>query len=129
MLGEGAIKLEAQCHPERVVLYAADIREESDVSYPERSVVCPLDEVRLTSRFKRNCNGYVEVSRGLSKRVLSLSIGRTSFNRRVQLRSRRVVGADMTAEKPEPRTKVGGGTAKSSSYARQSLPVLDDHPE
>ena len=35
----------------------------------------------------------------------------------------------MTAEKPERRTRVGGGTAESTSCARQTLPALDDHAE
>ena len=35
----------------------------------------------------------------------------------------------MTAEKPERRTRVGGGTAESTSCARQTLPAPDDHAE
>ena len=35
----------------------------------------------------------------------------------------------MTAEKPERRTKVGGGTAEGTSSARQTLPACHDHTE
>jgi len=35
----------------------------------------------------------------------------------------------MTAERPEPRTKVSSGTAQGTSCARQTLPACNDHTE
>jgi hypothetical protein len=40
-MGERANRLEARCHSDGTVVYAADVWEESHASYPERSVAMP----------------------------------------------------------------------------------------
>ena len=40
-MGERAIRLKAQCHPDRTGVYAAGMWEESHASYPERSEAMP----------------------------------------------------------------------------------------
>ena len=51
------------------------------------------------------------------------------FNRFSAEHSRSEAGAEMTAERPERRTKVGSGTAEGTSYVRQTLPACDESTE
>ena len=61
-MGEGANKPEAQCHPDRAGVDAADGWSESHASYPGRSLVL-LETARAVVR---RLDGAKEVSNGQS---------------------------------------------------------------
>lgn len=60
-MGERANRLEARCHSDGAVVYAADVWEESHASYPERSAMMPWARC-----FARGIEVIAEVSRGRS---------------------------------------------------------------
>jgi RNA-directed DNA polymerase len=117
-VGEGANRPKAQCHPDLACVYAADRWSESHASYPGRSLVL-LETARAV---ERRHDGAGEVSNGQSSPAESRQ--RTTHEEETgTMSSREEADAGKKVERPEPKQRNSGGTAKGTLKARQTSPA------